>query len=325
VAIGLSELGDNADSYDEYDLVAGAFTCIASAAIEKTPKATPDSHEDFIFDSGANVTIVNKEELLVDNVQQSSISLNGLHGEETSTTLTGDTAQFGKATLKRSCPFHLAAMKGLKDAGFKISLNEEADVFTITRGHEMHTFSEREDGLFHLDRKPISANVVYTAKQVERAKLARELHCALGHPGDDALCAKLDHGGILNCPVTSRDVRAARSLLGPCVVCQVGKTTNRTAPNPPSPTTQAPGDLIHVDIIYVRRGKKKSSFLIAVDEMTGHLSTFRLKDKRPPTIDDAIKKLSASYAAAGITLRKVRCDHESSFIAKRSKNLETPF
>jgi hypothetical protein len=201
VAIGLSEVGDNADSYDEYDLVAGAFACIASTAIEKTPKVTLNSHERFI--------------------------LNGLHGEVTST------AQFGKATLKKSCPFYLAAMRamrGLQNAGFRLSLNEEADVFTITRGHELHTFSEREDSLFHLS----------TANPQSKSS-------TLDHPGDDALCAKLGHGGILSCHVTSRDVRAARTLQGPCVVCQVGKTRSRSAPNPPIPTTQAPGALMHVD------------------------------------------------------------------------------
>jgi hypothetical protein len=100
------------------------------------------------------------------------------------------------------------------------------------------------------------------------------------------------------------------------VTCQIGKTTNRTKSHPPSPTTKQPGDLVHADIFYVRRGKKrKSAFLIAVDDMTGHLSTFRLTDKRPTTLDSAVTKLAASYAALGIRIRKVRCHHEAVFRA----------
>jgi hypothetical protein len=50
---------DDDESLDEYDLVAGAFPCIATAntGTNQSSKHTP--YNDFIFDTGANVSIVN--------------------------------------------------------------------------------------------------------------------------------------------------------------------------------------------------------------------------------------------------------------------------
>jgi hypothetical protein len=306
------------DSFDEYDLIANAF--VSAASIDAKTAGS-----DFILDTGANTTVVNRPDALVQDVHHSRVTLNGLEGPGTSTTLMGQTENFGEGVLKSSSPFNLVSASGLKKAGYKIKLNEDATIFTATKGDKCFVFQEQDDGLYHLDRRhdctrfeTLEAHVIMTTKQRERAVEARKLHCALGHPGDDALIAKLDNGGIINCPLTGKDVRAAKALLGPCTICQIGKTTNAPSINLASPTPSAPGDLVHVDIIYVRRGRRKSSFLIAVDDVSGHISTFALADKKKDTVSNAVGLVKKSYASLGLEIRKVRCDHEAVFTAVES-------
>jgi len=56
----------------------------------------------------------------------------------------------------------------------------------------------------------------FTAIDSRRARTVRDLQHILGHPSDRTLGEFLDRNKLLNCPNTSRDVRNANSLLGPC-------------------------------------------------------------------------------------------------------------
>ena len=65
----------------------------------------------------------------------------------------------------------------------------------------------------------------FTAADSRRARAVRDLQHILGHPSDRTLSEFLDRNKLLNCPYTSRDVRNADSLLGPCQLSLKGKAT----------------------------------------------------------------------------------------------------
>jgi hypothetical protein len=99
-----------------------------------------------------------------------------------------------------------------------------------------------------------------------------------GHMHDGALCTLLDNGGLLNCSVTSKDLRLARKLFGPCPGCCVqGKTTEV----PAVPTNEEPAlrcTKLHSDIFFVHDGtlKKNAPYLIVIESATNFMMVTKL-------------------------------------------------
>jgi hypothetical protein len=72
-----------------------------------------------------------------------------------------------------------------------------------------------------------------TAVERQRATDARSMHHRLIHPSDEVLGKALDAGCYPNCILTSRDLKNALLLYGPCSICIHGKM--KAPHEPPSP------------------------------------------------------------------------------------------
>ena len=59
----------------------------------------------------------------------------------------------------------------------------------------------------------------FTKDEVKRAR-------RLGYPSEEAVAKQLNRGGIINCKLTSRDIKNRREIYGPPVGSLKGKTTN---------------------------------------------------------------------------------------------------
>jgi hypothetical protein len=59
--------------------------------------------------------------------------------------------------------------------------------------------------------------MLYTRREVEQAKKAQEVLRRLGYPSPGALTELLQHGGMLNAPITSQDVQRALKIYEPSV------------------------------------------------------------------------------------------------------------
>ena len=70
--------------------------------------------------------------------------------------------------------------------------------------------------------------IVYTKRQMERAKVARKLYHIVGSPTLEAFKATLKSNIIKNCPVTAADVDIAEKIYGPAISTLKGKTTRKT-------------------------------------------------------------------------------------------------
>ena len=66
---------------------------------------------------------------------------------------------------------------------------------------------------------------MYTNQEVIRARRAREIVRILGFPADGGLSYDIKNGGMLNNPVTTRDLVIASELFGKDVASMKGKAT----------------------------------------------------------------------------------------------------
>eukprot|EP00595_Chromulina_sp_UTEXLB2642_P000491 CAMPEP_0196761266 /NCGR_PEP_ID=MMETSP1095-20130614/425_1 /TAXON_ID=96789 ORGANISM="Chromulina nebulosa, Strain UTEXLB2642" /NCGR_SAMPLE_ID=MMETSP1095 /ASSEMBLY_ACC=CAM_ASM_000446 /LENGTH=584 /DNA_ID=CAMNT_0042110543 /DNA_START=1803 /DNA_END=3558 /DNA_ORIENTATION=- len=125
----------------------------------------------------------------------------------------------------------------------------------------------------------------------ERANIIDKLHKVLGHPSDIVLGKMLDNGNINGCMLTSKDVRRARMLIGPCKGCLMGKMTNKSMKLNVRSTRNRIAELIHADIMEFA----DVQYLITVDDKTGYVISVMLSNKRSDTIADALQKVVNVY------------------------------
>ena len=72
----------------------------------------------------------------------------------------------------------------------------------------------------------VDNHAVFTRWELEAADCARQLYRTIGRPSQQKFEAILDHGSILNCPITKADVQRANTIYGPDLAYLKGKTTD---------------------------------------------------------------------------------------------------
>ena len=81
-------------------------------------------------------------------------------------------------------------------------------------------------------------HAVFTHRELEGADRARQLYRTIRHPSQRKFETILDHGSILNCPVTKADTQRANIIYGPDLAYLKGKTTEHPA-SPPCGNTSS--------------------------------------------------------------------------------------
>jgi hypothetical protein len=150
----------------------------------------------------------------------------------------------------------------------------------------------------------------YTLEQQKRAQEAIQLHQALNHPSDKALGAALRSPSYINLNLTPIDLSNARAIYGPCPHCLEGKPVPHTGTHEafdPGGEPQKPGELLHVDIIYID-GRPR---LFAVDHVTGYISLIIMASKSKENVQKAYDQLINAYKANLKVVRMISSDHEA--------------
>ena len=289
--------------------------------------------EDFIIDSGANVSVVKTKSGLSDISTISPISVNGI-GSGITANCVGTHRLFGQCYYSPECRTIILSQHRLSER-YNIQFDSEVgDFFTLTPKDQesdlpILTFAPGPDRLYHLChdlaqvygasfryRAPRDPSQPRTQEEINRARGVLELHAGLNHPSDDALCRLLDNGGIIGCPWTSSDLRLARRIFGECTKCRVGKTTNPSAvtSTPRSPVTT--GELLHCDIFFITSEKgTKVPYLLSVEDTVNYLMTDRIPSKRSCDLLEAFTRMIHAYKSYGWTVRLIRTDREAAFKA----------
>lgn len=152
----------------------------------------------------------------------------------------------------------------------------------------------------------------------ERAEEARRLHRAFGHPSDVTLGQLLD-AQAFNTHLTGADLRLAKSLLHECVACAKGKESQHTG-GATYHIASVVGQVLHIDLIYGRSGRDPitrkatmSTWLLAVDELTGYTVLIDIVSKVQPILLEAIRKVMSYLQKYGHVVQKIVTDGESCF------------
>ena len=108
------------------------------------------------------------------------------------------------------------------------------------------------------------ASMFFTAEQRRRAVLVRPIHVALNHPSNAALIEASNSPSLTNCPISAEDIANARVIYGQCKDYAEGKPYPLKGRNETLERQDiiAPGQLIHIDIVYANG----IPFLFSVDD-----------------------------------------------------------
>lgn len=159
----------------------------------------------------------------------------------------------------------------------------------------------------------------YTAEERKRALEAWRLCAKLGHPGFDTIMRDLDCGVHPDSMLTSRDVKNAIALHGPCAQCLEAKMRA-----PPEPTSQSEpahlvGQHLHADLIpmHHRSIGGNTVILVAIDEKSSYITAVAMTNKTTRALAEAFQQIILFYKAYHYTVQHVTTDSESTLKALR--------
>ena len=291
-----------------------------------------DTGIDLVLDSGANVSIVSSASLLQNIRTVNGRSLTGISGPATTyATHSGFLQPFDPDALVADVNKNVLSVHRALCHGFKIRYDEVQKSFILHRTQrgrkEEHVFRLNDEGLYVMRYGGGRAGRVneavgkydnvpnFTPIERKRAAAALRLHAAMGHPCDAYLGRALDSNAYRGTSLTSKDLRNARAIHGPCPGCALGKITEAPSPEATSPPA-APYSMLHIDFFFVRgAGGKKQPYLISVEESTGHLVTVKCASRKLHDVVEAVLSVRNIYKGHGHVIKKVRSDREAAFIA----------
>ena len=126
--------------------------------------------------------------------------------------------------------------------------SEKEDAFLVHMEHKTVKFTRTPEGLYQftvpqsykeelkMNQEEKSNNmiqtvdenkIVYTKRQMERAKVARKLYHIVGSPTLEAFQVMLKSNIIKNCPVTAADVDIDEKIYGPAITTLKEKQQDR--------------------------------------------------------------------------------------------------
>ena len=121
---------------------------------------------------------------------------------------------------------------------------------------------------------------------------------------------------LTNCPISTEDIANARVIYGQCKDCAEGKPYPLKGRNETLERQDitAPGQLIHIDIVYVGG----IPFLFSVDDFSGYMHMIRMTNKSAVSLQGALLELILYYRGHLKVVQTISADHESTILACES-------
>ena len=142
------------------------------------------------------------------------------------------------------------------------------------------------------------------------------MYRTIGRPLQQKFETILDHGSILNCPITKADAQRANIIYGPDLAYLKGKTMEH--PASPHVATQVPSPLpaaiakhhskviLCADFFYVQR----LPFVHAISWKIGYRQAVSAPDRTKETILSFVSKSVAEYTKRGFEVVDIHADKE---------------
>ncbi len=118
---------------------------------------------------------------------------------------------------------------------------------------------------------------------------------------------------LTNCPISAKDIANARVIYRQCKDCAEGKPYPLKGRNETLERQDitAPGQLIHIDIVYVNG----IPFLFSVDDFCGYMHMIRIINKSAVSLQGALLELILFYRGHLKVVQTISADHESTILA----------
>jgi hypothetical protein len=164
---------------------------------------------------------------------------------------------------------------------------------------------------------------LFSVREQEDAKMAKELSHRLAYPSPKSLVDILNTGSVINAPVSSKDVARATKIFGPDLASLRGKSHRRNTPAVKFDylPRQVTSDLVmNADIMFV----DTLAFLISVTTPLGLTMVNALGRTRgsrsAPSVKKALFNQIANYKSRDFMVKTLRTDKEGS-IASMTEDL----
>jgi hypothetical protein len=187
----------------------------------------------------------------------------------------------------------------------------------VTHKDLLKFFNSRKKSSLIPSARAFSVNTVkhYSAEERKRAHEAFNLCALLGHPGEDKIITDLDNNTYPNNYLTSKDVKNAEELYGPCLPCIEGKMTAPSEPTSLTPPASEIGEHLHADLLPLSSESIGGNvwILFVIDEKSGKIDLIPLVSKTAKVISQAWEHLVAMYRSYGHTIKLITTDNERNF------------
>lgn len=277
---------------------------------------------DVLLDNQSQVHII-KDRNLLTNIQDTdgALHVTGIGGEITVVTQQGETEHFGMAFF---CPHAVTNVLSYSEVAdcYTVDWNQQRRCFTVyVDEHTSYEFAWYK-GLYKCnfpDRTVMHSNNFstvtenekqYSKREVEQAKLARNVSDRLGHPSTQQLVKMINSGSILNCPITADDVIRANDIYGPAVPSLKGKTNSQRPIAVKIPELNnlhaKRSQTLHVDIMFVGECK----FLISVSSPLELTMITTIDDRSSQTLQRDLLEQIHFYQVKNFKITHILSDGE---------------
>lgn len=250
---------------------------------------------DVLLDNEASLNIFSNSSLLTDTRKATrAVKVSGIHlGSEVNVDREGDFGELGTVFYSGSAAANILSFASQVDAGAIIRYDYEKDVFTLQPKGSNRTYRfdrkrvEGSEGRFDsCDWREVDAEIamvttvaenskLFTKREIERARQARELMARMGFPTVEQAMSIVNSGS--NFDITTRDFQIADAVWGKDMASVKGKTTKRASPsadNVISAKIEQRDQVVSVDIMFI----DKVAMLIGVATPQGLTIAYSLTD-----------------------------------------------
>ena len=296
-----------------------------------------NNHTFYCLDSMANVSVFRNPDLLTD-IRQSDkpLSIDGVGAKLTKVSQVGNHYLFGEVWYLPTNEYNIVSQWQAQKHGFLLKMSDDNKSCYLYRASDRAAIRFMRDPVDHFYKCPatdrelakvrqafeINAqdlheaytvnnhSMYYSQEQLRRADIVESLHVSLEHPSDSQLMAFIQSPSSINLPVTVQDVHNLRAIKGPCPICLEGRPKphkgTHASHNVESEPTH-PGELLHVDIVFVQKKPR----LFAVDHVTGYMSFILMDSKYQEDLIEAFIQIINAYKSYLKVVRHISCDYES--------------
>jgi len=299
-------------------------TTLANPLSEHTP-CHSGVQDELVLDNGATTSIVSNAKLLSNiHVLHEPVTVYGVGPQPITVTQGGTLANFGFALYTPTIRRNLLAWNMVKT---RLKWEPKHDRFVISddNNDEYAIFNANELGLYTYKVPPTTmaylTSTIDSSTAADRSRWAAaiQLHQTLDHPGDAALSTALDKGCYAACKITSKDLREARDVYGPCTRCLAAKMTQEPSPASTTPPPETIGHTLHADIVLVRgANNRKVPYLLTVEARTSYIVVSKMASKTREAVANAVKIVVNKYKSYHHTVCILRTDREAVFNAAES-------